>query len=219
MKNIINFRIITLAIMVAGVVGLALWLRAASGEDAWLCVNGQWIKHGNPSAAMPELPCTQANIPASQPAKIPPTVPVDQPVKPYTDSDISFSYPDWPVMDQKMVLEPERTKIAVSNAGCALVVTVRMLPFDADFQTSIEKLLSEQISQANVRIIQKDISKTMSHIEGEFRIENRDIRSSQYGYVTSRNQFYSVVFASEKSAFETACKPVIAGTVKSVNVR
>ncbi len=26
-------------------------------EDTWICVNGEWIKHGNPSAQKPEKPC------------------------------------------------------------------------------------------------------------------------------------------------------------------
>ncbi|MDO8469235.1 MAG: hypothetical protein Q7S29_05780 [Candidatus Peribacter sp.] len=219
MNNLLNLRVIILAIIVAGVVGSALWLRASSGEDSWLCVDGQWIRHGNPSAAMPQVPCTQAAIPTAQQTVSPTLVPADQPVKTFTSADFTLSYPDWPVMNQAMILEPERTKVAVSNAGCALLVTVRTLPPDADFQTSIEQLLSEQTARANVRIIQKDISKTASHVEGEFSVQNRDIRSSQYGYVTSKNQFYSVVFASEKSVFDAACKPVVATTIKSVKVQ
>jgi len=219
MKNLINLRIIVLAIIVVGVIGSALWLRAASGEDAWLCVDGQWIKHGNPSAAMPDVPCTQAAIPTSKRSEPLPLVPADQPMKTFTAADFSFSYPDWPMMDQKMILEPERTKVAVSNAGCALVVTTRTLPPGTDFQTSIEQLLSEQIAQANVRIIQKDISKNASHVEGEFRIQNRDIRSSQFGYITSKSEFYSIVFAAEKNAFGAACEPMVPALVKSVNVK
>ncbi|MDD5103810.1 MAG: hypothetical protein PHX93_05435 [Candidatus Peribacteraceae bacterium] len=219
MKNLINLRIIVLALIVAGVMSAALWLRAASGEDSWLCVNGEWIKHGNPSAAMPTVPCTQAVIPSTKPANTLQPVPVDQPMTSYTDEDFSFSYPDWPVMSRQMILEPERNRVAVSNAGCALVVTARMLPAGEDFQTALERLLSEQIAQANIRILQKNITKTSSHVEGEFGIENRTIRSDQYGYVTSGNQFYSLVFAAEKTAFAAACSPVIANTVKTVQVK
>ena len=33
-------------------------LRFLSGdEDTWLCQNGQWVKHGQPAAAMPQKPC------------------------------------------------------------------------------------------------------------------------------------------------------------------
>ncbi|HUW21426.1 MAG TPA: hypothetical protein VMW41_02030 [Candidatus Bathyarchaeia archaeon] len=26
-------------------------------EDDWICVNGQWVRHGYPSAPMPETEC------------------------------------------------------------------------------------------------------------------------------------------------------------------
>jgi hypothetical protein len=28
-----------------------------SGEDCWMCKNGEWVKHGNPSAPQPTAPC------------------------------------------------------------------------------------------------------------------------------------------------------------------
>jgi len=28
-----------------------------SGEDGWLCQNGEWVKHGNPSGSKPTVPC------------------------------------------------------------------------------------------------------------------------------------------------------------------
>ncbi|MFA5174928.1 MAG: GerMN domain-containing protein [Patescibacteria group bacterium] len=34
-----------------------LTLRILSGEDDWICVKGEWVKHGNPSAAMPTQGC------------------------------------------------------------------------------------------------------------------------------------------------------------------
>jgi len=32
-------------------------LRLFSGEGDWICSNGEWVKHGNPSAPMPEVRC------------------------------------------------------------------------------------------------------------------------------------------------------------------
>lgn len=32
-------------------------LRFLSGEDDWLCEGKQWVKHGNPSSAMPTTGC------------------------------------------------------------------------------------------------------------------------------------------------------------------
>lgn len=47
----IVFIIIFLLILVMG------GLRFLSGEDNWMCQNGSWIKHGNPSAPMPTAEC------------------------------------------------------------------------------------------------------------------------------------------------------------------
>jgi len=33
--------------------------RILSGEDNWICQNGQWVKHGNPSGAMPTGTCKE----------------------------------------------------------------------------------------------------------------------------------------------------------------
>jgi len=30
-----------------------------SGEDTWICQNGEWVKHGQPSAPRPETPCVE----------------------------------------------------------------------------------------------------------------------------------------------------------------
>ncbi len=50
-KAIIAVEIIAVAaIAIAG-------LRLFSGEDEWICRNGEWIRHGNPSALKPESGC------------------------------------------------------------------------------------------------------------------------------------------------------------------
>jgi len=47
--------LLTLAVIVVAV----LFLRFVVGgsEDDWICNDGQWVKHGVPSAPMPEEPC------------------------------------------------------------------------------------------------------------------------------------------------------------------
>ncbi|MBU1102648.1 GerMN domain-containing protein [Patescibacteria group bacterium] len=57
-----------------------LLLRLFSGdEDTWLCQNGQWVKHGNPSAPMPTASC---GAPIASPTPTPPA-----------QSDIEVFYP------------------------------------------------------------------------------------------------------------------------------
>lgn len=44
-------------IMLAVAVGMLLCRFLSGNEDAWLCENGQWVKHGHPSDEMPAKAC------------------------------------------------------------------------------------------------------------------------------------------------------------------
>jgi hypothetical protein len=52
-KKTRNIILLILAVALCVIVVLKL----AGNEDDWLCVNGQWIKHGQPSAPMPPGGC------------------------------------------------------------------------------------------------------------------------------------------------------------------
>lgn len=54
MKRTVTIVVATLLAAAVIVVGLRLF---GGDEDTWLCRNGQWVKHGNPSAPMPTAPC------------------------------------------------------------------------------------------------------------------------------------------------------------------
>ncbi len=49
-----KFILILLLILLAIFVARFLF---GGNEDTWICGNGQWVKHGNPSAPMPETGC------------------------------------------------------------------------------------------------------------------------------------------------------------------
>lgn len=53
-KKILKIFIIIVAILI-----LWVFIRFVIGgpEDDWICVNGEWVKHGVPSAPMPTEPC------------------------------------------------------------------------------------------------------------------------------------------------------------------
>lgn len=58
-KNL-SFRKNTFSIVLGVLVLLALLVLGArlfSGEDSWICDNGEWVKHGNPDFPAPEIPC------------------------------------------------------------------------------------------------------------------------------------------------------------------
>lgn len=64
-----NYRRIAIAIIILLVAAVAsLFLRG--DEDAWICQNGQWAKHGAPGAPMPSKPCGQEPIACAMDAKL-----------------------------------------------------------------------------------------------------------------------------------------------------
>lgn len=48
---------LALPLLLVFVASLILLARGISGEDSWTCVNGEWIKHGEPSAPRPTKGC------------------------------------------------------------------------------------------------------------------------------------------------------------------
>jgi hypothetical protein len=54
MKRTVIIAVATLLAAAALVVGLRFF---AGDEDTWLCRDGQWVKHGNPSSPKPTTPC------------------------------------------------------------------------------------------------------------------------------------------------------------------
>jgi len=62
MKKKLSPVVLIIGILLIGGLVLA-YLRFFKGgdEDTWICVNNQWVKHGNPSASMPEEVCSSAN--------------------------------------------------------------------------------------------------------------------------------------------------------------
>lgn len=46
-----------LIIIAVIVVLMIVWLFIRGPEDTWLCVDGEWVKHGVPSAPKPDEPC------------------------------------------------------------------------------------------------------------------------------------------------------------------
>lgn len=55
MPKILTIFLIVFIVLIIAIIGIRLF----SGEDNWICQDGQWVKHGNPSAPMPTEPCGQ----------------------------------------------------------------------------------------------------------------------------------------------------------------
>jgi hypothetical protein len=52
-KSLVKLIVLALIAVVLFILGA----RFLSGEDSWMCNDGQWVKHGNPSLPMPTSEC------------------------------------------------------------------------------------------------------------------------------------------------------------------
>lgn len=67
-----NKKILTIIIAVIAVLAVWFFVRFVIGgpEDDWICKNGQWVKHGAPSAPMPTEPCAGEPVACTMEAKL-----------------------------------------------------------------------------------------------------------------------------------------------------
>ncbi len=58
-RIILLLALVVVAILVIWRVSLPPYLRAQflSGEDGWLCEDGEWVEHGHPSSPAPAVLC------------------------------------------------------------------------------------------------------------------------------------------------------------------
>ncbi|MFA6389746.1 MAG: hypothetical protein WCW77_04160, partial [Patescibacteria group bacterium] len=56
-RKTLYFILAAVLILIFTVAGLRLF----SGEDGWICVNGQWVEHGHPRSPMPDSVCGKAS--------------------------------------------------------------------------------------------------------------------------------------------------------------
>lgn len=102
-----NFKInyMKKAYFLLGVVGLilliALVLRLTGPEDSWICKDGAWLKHGNPSAPAPATVCPGALAPKVDESDASTTPPV------VTEPQASFS-------SEALVLNPKQNELVSS---------------------------------------------------------------------------------------------------------
>ena len=61
-RKIMNKTILIILAVLVVVAATIFSVRFFSGEDNWICQEGEWVKHGNPSAAIPTEACGGANI-------------------------------------------------------------------------------------------------------------------------------------------------------------
>lgn len=192
-------------IIIAGLLVVRFVL--GGSEDTWLCQNGQWVKHGNPSKSAPTSGCGSSATPVNQKTAV------------YKASDFEITYPVWSNIPKENLLDPTATRIAVTNSGCNFLVTARPVAKDQIFKTYAQKMIDDEIASNNVKVVTKTIKDDSSFVESSFTIDKTLMYSTSNGYFSSSRQFYTVIFVSQKDVFEKACRPLIKSTIDSVKVK
>jgi hypothetical protein len=144
------------------------------------------------------------------------TLPGDQKLKTFSENGFSVSYPDWPILDSQYLLEP--AKIAVNNEGCSFVLTTKKLPSGTDFESYIDKNVTEQLKQVTGKTIKKEIGDKTSFIEGQYTVSNVTLHSYSRGYLIGKDNLYSFAFIATEDTFNRVCKPLIESVLESVTI-
>jgi hypothetical protein len=55
--------VIVVIVACVAIIAIVGAVRLISGEDNWMCENGMWVRHGNPSAPMPVTLCPPVDVP------------------------------------------------------------------------------------------------------------------------------------------------------------
>ena len=50
-------KIFIVFILALAVFAVTVFFKFISGEDGWICSNGEWVRHGHPAAPQPKIPC------------------------------------------------------------------------------------------------------------------------------------------------------------------
>ena len=88
--------LLVVVVFILGVVVTLLTVRFLSGEDGWICIGGEWVKHGQPSAPQPSKDC-----------KLVDDLKPEEPVKEEPENLVSYG-------DAIQLREPVATQVVVS---------------------------------------------------------------------------------------------------------
>ncbi|MDD5026715.1 MAG: hypothetical protein PHH13_05085 [Candidatus Peribacteraceae bacterium] len=204
---------VVLFLVLLAAIGAAIILLKGSGEDSWICTDGQWVKHGNPSTSMPTTICPGGKEPElSEGAS-------GQKYATYSDASFQILYPYWPIIDTNTLTKIETTLVAVNNNGCNFILMKHTVPANETLEMHTEKTLKEQQDKLPVNVTRKLITKDRTTVEADLSVNAETvIHSAQNGFLTPSGELYSAVFVGATKDFAKICRPFIEETVTSAKV-
>lgn len=207
-----NFAIIFfVCISIIGFFVARLILGGKSGE--WVCEGGRWTPHGEPRDPMPQEGCGPRVIPENEFGN-------GERCEVYRTDDFKIKYPHWPNIDASRVLEPERTKIAVSNDGCNVVITADRLSDGETLEAYVEQKIAERqaSSIAPIEILDRELRDTSARVDAFVTMGDTVLRSISYEYLSGAGNVYGVGFVAERDAYKDVCRPYVEEMLDSMTI-
>lgn len=144
----IKFTSILIILLIVAGIWFSLRFIIGGSEDTWICVNGEWAKHGVPSAPMPIEPCGEEPVACTMEAKLCPDGSYVARIAPKCD------FAPCPATITTTVklyyYNPELDKDELGNTACSrngLMAVERKIPITkTPIQDTIKLLLSGELT-------------------------------------------------------------------------
>lgn len=227
-----------LSVVVIVLVG-ALLVRFAtnSGEDMWICVDGQWTQHGNPTSSAPTTGCGTTATTTEEVRDTQETTQASGEQKEvqdgrtgefkngeayttYATNEFEVKYPaDWLQVEKSQVVGGVLPEVAVTNVKCSFVVKKTPLPQGTSFKEYVQNLVDVEMKKMPVRVLKQEVGDTAAYFESEISTGSTTVTSISRSFLTSKENSIGVAFLAQKEDFERSCRPILTEVFDSVIVK
>jgi len=188
--------------------GTALVVRFIFGgpEDSWICVNDQWVKHGNPRNPAPQSGC-RANTPKTNAQNPRPgEFSNGQLYSTFKTENFEIKYPNWPNIDKSKVAGADAIKVAVANAGCNFIIKETTVAPDTTLSAYVDQAING--AGSSIKMNKKEITGDRGYLDGDVTMSGVTMKNVSLEFKTGNN-IYGIAFVAEKNNFSAACEPLV----------
>ena len=137
----------------------------------------------------------------------------------FKENGFEIAYPNWLPVNQENMLEPNLTKVAVTNSGCNFVIAQKPLPEGKTFKAFLTGYLTDQLKKVQGKVSTKEIGDTQAFVEGTFPSYGIELHSYSKSFLVGGNQIYSAAFVSDEKSFSDICLPYVEKVFSSLKIK
>lgn len=213
MKNKFLFALIAIFVL-AGVI-LSIRFIFGGNEDDWICVNEQWVRHGNPANQPPQSGCGNGGIKEEARGERPGEFSNGQIYLTFKTDNFEMKYPNWPRIDMSKAAGTNNIEVAVSNAGCNFIVKNTVVAPDATLKAYIEEAIRS--SGTNIKMNKQEIIGDRATFDADIMSGEITIKQVSSSFKIG-NSIYSAAFIAEAKNFSESCGPIVNDAIESVKI-